>query len=496
MARAASGAGGEEARRESGHKSLFGEILDWMLLPLVFIWPMSIALTNIVASDIADEPYDQTLRENLKSIARLVRTSGGSVQIDFPTAARDILRQDELDTIYYQVLGPTGELVLGDRDIPVAAPPHAMQLDSIYLRDDQIKGEDIRIAYKYLGLSTRGKGAYALVQVAETKEKRRALTSRIVSGVLFPQFAVIPLAVLLVYIGLNRGLAPLDYLKRLIERRRPGDLSPIRPTGVPHEVQPLIASFNDMMHRLEQNLAAQQRFIADAAHQMRTPLTGLKMQSDLALAESDPVELRESLKRISESADRAAHLINQLLVLARAEASSEKDYQVEPVDLETLLTDLSRDFVPRAVAKRIDFGIERTDWPLVIDGNPLQLREMFKNLIDNAIKYTAAGGRVTVRTRAGEFAVVEVEDDGIGIAASERELVFERFYRSLDSSEPGSGLGLAIVREIADLHRGNVLLKPNPNGYGTLVEVVFPRQQAQTGTLDRTRREAVAPGSA
>ncbi|MCK7492145.1 MAG: hypothetical protein MZW92_11280 [Comamonadaceae bacterium] len=146
---------------------------------------------------------------------------------------------------------------------------------------------------------------------------------------LLPQFAIIPLAVILVYLGLGRGIKPLYRLQRLIERRRPGDLAPINTRGMPEEVLPLIVAFNDMMARLEQNLQAQQRFIADAAHQMRTPLTGLKMQTDLALNETDPEQIHRSLQQISDSADRTAHLINQLLALARAEASFEKLHKVE-----------------------------------------------------------------------------------------------------------------------------------------------------------------------
>lgn len=223
----------------------------------------------------------------------------------------------------------------------------------------------------------------------------------------------------------------------------------------------------------------QQRFIGDAAHQMRTPLTGLKMQTELALNESDPAQVRESLKGIARSTDRAAHLINQLLALARAEASFEKLYAVELIDLAALLRDMAEDFVPRALAKQIDFGLELADEQLLIEGNPLMLREMFSNLIDNAIKYTPVGGKITVRTRASEFAIVEVEDNGPGIPESERDLVFERFYRILGTGADGSGLGLPIVREIADIHRANVVLRAPQHGTGTLAIVTFPRRRAK-----------------
>lgn len=476
--------------------SLFGEILDWMLAPLLFLWPISIAVVYHVANDIANQPYDQTLAENVRAVSRLIRVSGQAVSLNLPGAARDLLRHDEQDAVYYQVLGAGRELVAGDWEIPWVDPPQDMRAGTVYFRDGDIQGEEIRIAYQFVRGEPAQDSPLVLVQVAETRTKRGSLADRIIAGVLLPQFAIIPLAVILVYLGLGRGIKPLYRLQRLIERRRPGDLSPISTRGMPEEVLPLMLAFNDMMARLEQNLQAQQRFISDAAHQMRTPLTGLKMQTDLALSESDPEQIRRSLRQISESTDRTAHLINQLLALARAEASSERVHKVDRIDLELLLRDVARELVPQALAKRIDFGLELTGWPLTIDGNPLQLRELLKNLIDNAIKYTPEGGKVTARTRAAEFAVVEIEDTGIGIAEDERDLVFERFYRSLGSGAEGSGLGLAIVREIADLHRGNVLLKPNPQGHGTLAQVLFPRRGGAGAVPAEAAGVAAAAGTA
>lgn len=455
--------------------SIFGEVLDWMLVPFLLIWPISIALIHGVANNIADLPYDQALGENARVLARLVRLADGKVKINFPAAAGDLLRADEEDQVYFQVLGLKGELVAGDRDIPPAEASEAMRPEQVYFRDAEIHGEDVRIALIYV--QPGADGALATVQVAETRNKRSALVSRIIAGVTLPQFAIVPLAAVLVWIGLSRGIEPLNRLRRLIRRRRPSDLSPIGTAGIPEEVSPVIFAFNDMMARLEQNLQAQQRFIADAAHQMRTPLTGLKMQTDLALIETDPEQLRKSLHQIAASADRAAHLINQLLALARAESSHEKIHAFERVDLEGLLRDAIREWVPRALEKGIDLGYEGTGWWLRIDGNPLLLRQLVNNLVDNAIKYTPAGGRVTVRTRATEFAVIEVEDNGIGIAENEHDLVFERFYRVLGSEAVGSGLGLAIVREIAELHGASVQLKPNPHERGTIAQVVFPRHR-------------------
>ena len=314
--------------------------------------------------------------------------------------------------------------------------------------------------------------------MAETRKKRETLAGHIISGVILPQFAIIPLAVILVYLGLSRGLAPLNRLQSRIRRRRPGDLAPINIFGVPEELRPMVTAINELMARLEENLQAQQRFIADAAHQMRTPLTGLKTQTELALSESDPKLMHRSLEQIAASADRAVHLINQLLTLARAEAGYEKVYVFERVDLEQVARSVTQESVPRALAKNIDIGFEGSGWPLWMEGSPTLLHELASNLVDNAIKYTPRLGKVTVRVHGGSRAVMEIEDNGVGIPEAERERVFERFYRVLGSDADGSGLGLAIVREIAELHRADIALLANPQGRGTLVQVSFPRRDA------------------
>ncbi|MEZ5615114.1 MAG: sensor histidine kinase N-terminal domain-containing protein [Rhodocyclaceae bacterium] len=467
----------EEAERQS----VFGEILDWMLMPLLLIWPLSVVLIQGVANDIADDPYDKALAESALTIAQLVSVDKGRVEVGLTPQAHSVLHADETDMIYYQVLGFGNELVGGDPIIPWVEPPPKTILGQAYFRDEDVRGEQIRVAYLYIApLPDRPP---LLVQVAETRNKRKALASRIISGVTLPQFAIIPLAVLLVWVGLSRGVAPLNRLGSVIRRRLPTDLSPIPTAGVPEEVKPVVRAFNDMMARLEQNLQAQQRFIGDAAHQMRTPLTGLKMQTELALRESDPELMRASLRQIAESADRAAHLIGQLLALARAESSHRKTHAIEKVDLEALAREISLEWAPAAMAKQIDLGFEGSGWPLQVNGNPLLLRELIVNLVDNAVKYTPPGGRITVRVRATEFAVLEIEDDGPGIPESERDLIFERFYRVLGNEVPGSGLGLAIVREIADLHHGSVQLKPAPGGRGTLAQAVFPRRRFTISAL-------------
>lgn len=463
------------AQAEKGEfNSLFGEIMDWMLAPLMFVWPISIAITHSVVDDIANVPYDKVLSDTAYALSRSIEATPVGAALKRGEDPRALLRVDDEDVMYFQLLGGAGELLTGDPELPAVALESNAKLDTVYYRASRINNEDVRIAYLFVPVSTIP-GSYATVQVAETLNKRQALTSRILSGVLLPQFAIIPLAVVLVYFGLGRGLRPLSRLQDLIQKRRQSDLSPIDMRGLPEEVRPLITAFNDMMFRLEQNIQAQQRFIADAAHQMRTPLTGLKSQAELALAESDPAQIRESLARIGESADRAAHLINQLLALARAEASHEKTQRFEPLQLEALVRSVTQDWVPRALSKGVDLGLEDAGVSLPVEGVPLLLREMLGNLVDNAIKYTPPGGHVTVRVSARDAdGVVEVEDTGCGVPEADRERVFERFYRVLGVQGEGSGLGLPIVREIALLHRGDVFLEAGAHRSGTSIKVILP----------------------
>jgi two-component system sensor histidine kinase TctE len=463
--------------------SLFGEILDWLLAPLLLVWPISIAATHHIANDIANQPYDQALADRVTAIVSQLKVTPEGVAVVLPPASHAPLAEEaEGDRQFYQVMLAGGDVIAGDADLPQLPIGEPRVPGGVKLREGLMMGEPVRIAYQMVPAHWDARPL--LIQVAETRKQREALASRIIGGVLLPQFAIIPLAVILVYLGLTKGLAPLGRLRDLIRARRPTDLSPIPTRGVPDEVRPLVITINEMMQRLEQNLQAQQRFIADAAHQMKTPLTGLKMQAELALQETDPALMRADLERIAESTDRAAHLIRQLLLLARAEASHEKVHKVEEFDLEVLARAITQEWVERAMAKDIDLGFEGADSLLTIAGVPLLLKEMLANLIDNAIKYTPSGGHVTVRCRGDDFATLEVEDDGPGVPEADRERVFERFYRVLGTDTDGSGLGLPIVKEIAELHSATVELSSGAWGYGTRVTVTFPRKGSEVMPFD------------
>ncbi|KVP46009.1 sensor histidine kinase [Burkholderia ubonensis] len=467
-------------------RSLFGEILDWMLAPLLLLWPMSIAVTYLVAKTIANGPFDRALETNAYVLARQIHPVNGVAELTLPQATRDFLRADNVDSVYFQVLGTRGELVAGEADLPLPRDEDRPPPGVVAFRDDLLRGNDVRVAYTTVALPQPSGPQPVLVQVGETLDKRNALANDIIKGVILPQFVILPLAILLVWFGLSRGLAPLNALQAHIRARRPDDLSPVEAQRAPPEIEPLVTSFNDLLARLEQSMALQKRFIADAAHQMKTPLAGLRTQAEFALRHDVSADVQRSLEQIATSSEQAARLVTQLLALARAENRA-SGLMFEPVEIATLARRAVRDWVQAALAKRMDLGYEGPDAgddgaPLDVDGNPLMLREMLGNLIDNAIRYTPEGGRITVRVRedrAARLAHLEVEDTGPGIPAAERERVLERFYRILGREGDGSGLGLAIVREIVAQHGGTLTLddhvyQATPRLAGTLVRVTLP----------------------
>ncbi len=468
-------------------RSLFGEILDWMLTPLLLLWPVSLALTWLVAQGLANKPFDRALEYNAHALAQLITVQRGKVQFNLPQPASEILRADDSDTVYYQVLGPEGEFLSGERELPRPSEDDRPQAGEVRLRDAELRGVDIRVAYIWVRPPTTKGGALALVQVAETREKRSVLATEIIKGVMLPQFVILPLAVLLVWLALARGIQPLNQLEERIRARSPDDLSPLDHKAVPLEVAPLVDSVNDLLRRLNDSLATQKRFLADAAHQLKTPLAGLRMQADLAQREGTSTEeLKQSLKQIGRSSIRATHTVNQLLALARAEGSGTALAR-QPCDLARLVIDVVRDSVPRALEKRIDLGYDGAEpgssgvW---LDGSPTLLKELARNLLDNAINYTPSSperpGVITARVLAdpfGHVVLLQVEDSGPGVPESERELVFQPFYRALGTDADGSGLGLPIVLEIARQHGAEVLLEdahPGQHPPGARFSVRFP----------------------
>ncbi len=498
-------------------RSLFGEILDWMLAPLLLLWPMSVVLTWLVAQGIANKPFDRQLGEMARQLSQQVAVQAGETPravFAWTRGAIDLLRTDESDTLYYQVLGLRGEFLSGEQALPVPIEDNRALAGVLRFRDDEVNGEPVRVAYLWVHPPGDTGRSPALVQVAETLGKRSRLATEIIKGVMLPQFVILPLAVLLVWLALVRGIKPLNELQQRIRHRESHDLSPIDEREVPDEVSPLVRAINDLLARLDRSISAQKHFLADAAHQLKTPLAGLRTQAELAQREIDagqssPQALKTSLQQIARSSQSAARMVNQLLSLAHADDAAQM-LTFEPVNLTDVAAETVRDFVPGALEKRIDLGFEGAGHSeasrapaLMVHGQPVLLREMVRNLVHNALQYTPEGGTVTVRVVSdpfGQVVVLQVEDSGPGIAPAEREKVFQPFYRALGTNVDGSGLGLAIVREIAQQHHADISvedanLRPRHTiadapafGPGARFTVRFP-----TGTQPGPKEPAAPP---
>ena len=317
-------------------------------------------------------------------------------------------------------------------------------------------------------------GTHAL-QVAQAQDERAAIATQTALRTLVPFIALIPFFGVLIWVGVGRGLEPLEAMSKAVSKRRPDALAPLSERALPDELQPLGASLNGLLDRLSSAIASQRRFTADAAHELRTPLAALKLQLDLARRASEPHEVAAAFDDLEAGVARASHVVEQLMTLARVEPEAMAQTRTE-CDIVALAKDAIVARAALAADKSIDLGLAR-ETPAVVTGDPASLGILLSNLVDNALRYTPRGGRIDVSVERDEHGVtLSVADTGPGIPAEARERVFDRFYRGDDNAEPGSGLGLSIVRRIADAHHASISLDAPGEGSGLVVSVHFPRE--------------------
>ena len=457
----------------SESRSLRRHLLLWLVIPVLAVSGINAFISYSQALRAANLVYDRWLVDSAVALAQQVHIDGSMITLDLPNAAIRMLEFDETDRIYYAVSATDGALIAGYRGLP---PPPVSRKSGrgpqVY--DGQFEARTVRVAALYM--KERGDPATegALIAVAETMAKRKALAREILWDILLPQFVLILVAGMAVWVGVGRGLLPLSALRQQISSRSPRDLGPLPLDYSPQEVQPLVQALNALLGRLRAAIETQQRFVADAAHQLRTPLAGLKTQAELALRESEMPAIRHSLMQMKTASEQTARLANQLLSLARAEPGSDRSESRTGLDLEVLAREVTTNWIQPALDKGIDLGFGEPSVSAPIEGNPILLRELISNLIDNAVRYTQPGGQVTVSVgRQDGDVILSVTDNGPGIAEAERTRVFERFYRVLGTRQDGAGLGLAIVREIAERHGARVRLEAGPGQHGTRVTVAF-----------------------
>jgi two-component system, OmpR family, sensor histidine kinase TctE len=449
-------------------------LLLYLLIPLIALWIFSGLVAYRVASNYANIAFDRSLFDSVETIEEQIKIKDGRATLELPDAAWQVLGFDQQDEVFFDVRRGDGSVLAGEIDIPDPSPQQYVVGKAI-LHDGMMHGKRVRIASMYAnpGGQSTGKAGEVLVQVAETLNKRTTMAEEMLWSVAVPELILVFLAWVSVWIGVSRSLKPLERLRDAVSNRSHRDLSPIQEDHSPREVQPLLSAINDLMQRLNLVLNMQRHFIADAAHQLRTPLAGLTTQTELALRQTDPKALKHALGQIHAGVERANHLVHQLLSLARAETGPDLIMNFEPLDLNELARLQTAEWVPRAVAKGIDLGYDGPEQPVRIIGQALLLREMLVNILDNAIRYTPQNGKATVHLVGGEHPLLTVEDNGPGIPLVERDRVFERFHRLITNGESGSGLGLPIVREIARAHHARVWLADADAPGGLRVHIQF-----------------------
>lgn len=457
----------------------------WLCWPLLALWSVSSVIDYDIANRFVNLAYDRSLLESALDIGRQVKVLNERIYVDLPEIAVQMLQSRESGRLYYLVTGPDNEYITGEPDLPPPPDPFSGRVNYY---DEGYHGKPVRVVALHLPLETGKSNSLVMVQVAENRAARDEFARQILLRMILPQALLIIVAGIMLWYAVGRGLAPLRALRLEIESRSHRDLSALPEEQTPQEVRPLIRALNELLERLSLALAAQQRFIADAAHQLRTPIAGLKTQTELALRQTPPGEAQATLRQLRSATEQTTRLVNQLLSLARAEPPAGRIEATQRVDLRDLAREATTEWVPRAIERNVDLGFDDRSQHAAVDGDPFLLREMLNNLLDNAIRYTQSGGQVTVCVRSVESRpVLVIEDNGPGIPEAERTRVFERFYRVLGTGAEGVGLGLAIVREIAQTHGADVTLTRGTAGIGTIVTVSFPAPE-QRVTLTRDRK--------
>jgi two-component system sensor histidine kinase TctE len=436
----------------------------WLLIPLLVLSGAGSVIDYRIQADIAEAAYDDALGNTAKAIAVLIQREDGRPVLNLRPRTETALRTDRVDRIYFAVFRENGERLAGDAELPFVSVFGESQSS-----DQTIAGTEIRlIAVPYSIENDR-----LVIEVAETTGKRRSLQRRVALISAAWKVLTAMLVLLLVGFGISSGLKPLERLRMMVTSRPVRNLSPL-PTGdVPDELRPLISALNRQIELLGESVSSQDRFLSDAAHQLKTPLAALQAQLELAASDNEPASRQRRLAEMEEATRRVGHLVRQLLAQARAESGMAATTQRQRVVLADIVEALARSHLDTAIQRNIDLGFELGAG--AVHGVPWLLNELLVNLLDNALTYVPAGSSVTVRCgQRGEHYFLEVEDDGPGISQEFRGRVFERFFRAPGSTGEGCGLGLAIVQDIATAHGATVKISDGADGRGVCVTVLFP----------------------
>jgi two-component system, OmpR family, sensor histidine kinase TctE len=458
-------------------RSLRSYLMQRLLISLYLLWVVSTVVGYFATINYANQPYDIVLLQRANEVAAELKLGSGHERLDIMPSLPDGSDLGMPDRVLYTVTDSEGRKLAGNGNT-LRPLSYRRDREGPLFSNGEREGQKTRM----VSLTFPSSRGILQLHVSETTQQRQALIRGILANIVIPQLLLTLIAVAVVWYGLKQGLRPLDRLRNDVLNRRRDDLSQLDGSKAPAEVRPLIDAVNDLLERLKQVMAAQQRFVADAAHQLRTPFAGLKTQSELALRTDDTERKQHALKHIHTSTQHGIRLVNQLLALARNEPGGQSTDSFSTLNLNHLAQECTVNWVQMALEKNIDLGYEGASVAVEVQGDANSLTEMLNNLIDNAIRYTPEGGHITVGvklTRQGTE--LSVEDNGPGIEPQHRERVFERFYRILGSGQSGSGLGLSIVAEVAKRHGAELKLDTGSNGTGTRISLHFPSHQSDLG---------------
>ena len=456
------------------YSSLRKKLLLLLVPPLLILILIASSILFRFAIVEQRDAFDNALYDSAYSIFQLIEKSEDGIEkLSLPKNEKQFILNDQSDIVFYNVVDTNGNVLNGETDAGLMPALKGKEINPNF-SDGTVHNLPVRIVSTLVTIQKNGRDTPVYIQVAETLNKRKSLASHVLIDIIVPQLLLVLFTIVIIWFGVERGLQPLFDLQAAVSKRSYLDLSEIDLPNVPTEVMILVNSVNTLMRQLEDVLSAQNRFIADAAHQLRTPLAGAQAQLELALLEDDPTQHKQLLDRVGDSMERLSHTISQLLSLARNQQDAIHNTERSPVNLNLIAQEVTTDMVPAAIKKSIDLGFEASEQAAMSLGDSKRIKEMLYNLIDNALLYTPANGKVTVNVKreAGEI-LLSVEDNGPGIPKDEREKVFERFHRVIGTGQEGSGLGLAIVMEIAQLHQASVEIVDEPKKKGLNIQVSF-----------------------
>ncbi len=457
--------------------SIRWRVMAWLFVAMALVFSANLLSSYYSNIEAADTAYDRLLLASASAIAERTVVRGDGLHVDIPYVALDMLASTAQDRVFYAVSGPDGKVVTGYDDLPLPEPSDGAAPQGPVFYNSVFKQASVRIVALRSFVSGRSLSGYVTIQVAQTRGERDGLTYSLLRQSALWMLIIAITGAIAAWFGVSIGLRPLVRLREALGRRSPDDVRPVL-HDVPNEFKPLVGAINGMLYRLDGGLSSMRNFISDASHQLKTPLASLQAQSEMALRETDPDDVRKALIKVNSSAKRTSRLAQQLLSHARATGVSEAFAELNLVQLVRETIEI---LLPRSIAKNIDLGYEGDERASMF-GDRALIGELILNLADNAIKYSPAGSIITVGVRVEEGTTrLIIEDDGPGIREQDRHSVFDRFVRLQNVPAEGCGLGLAIVREIANRHGATVTLDDAQEG-GLRVEVVFPTHENQGPT--------------